>query len=116
MDSYPVEKLYPLDKQTRLSRLLIYIIPPFPKRSFLLKNSSENMLPLTVSFNTFIPLISVPTSDTVAHPMRFITGRGNRSVGGKGVLGPAVYNALIEDGWNVSKFAGGLTIRGRIGS
>ncbi|KAH9172198.1 hypothetical protein EDB89DRAFT_2069986 [Lactarius sanguifluus] len=49
-------------------------------------------------------------------PMRFITGRGNRSVGGKGVLGPAVYNALIEDGWNVSMFAGGLTIRGRIGS
>ncbi|KAF8273201.1 hypothetical protein EI94DRAFT_1826474 [Lactarius quietus] len=48
-------------------------------------------------------------------PMRFITGRGNRSVGGKGVLGPAVYNALIEDGWNVSMFAGGLTIRGRIG-
>ncbi|KAH9066900.1 hypothetical protein EDB87DRAFT_1588820 [Lactarius vividus] len=49
-------------------------------------------------------------------PMRFITGRGNRSVGGKGVLGPAVYNTLIEDGWNVSMFAGGLTIRGRIGS
>ncbi|KAI9451926.1 hypothetical protein BJY52DRAFT_1295665 [Lactarius psammicola] len=49
-------------------------------------------------------------------PMRFITGRGNRSVGGKGVLGPAVYNALIEDGWNVSMFAGSLTIRGRIGS
>ncbi|KAH8996114.1 hypothetical protein EDB86DRAFT_2919604 [Lactarius hatsudake] len=49
-------------------------------------------------------------------PMRFITGRGNRSVGGKGVLGPAVCNALIEDGWNVSMFAGGLTIRGRIGS
>jgi len=51
-----------------------------------------------------------------AHPMRFITGRGNRSVGGKGVLGPAVYNALIEDGWNLSMFAGGLTIRGRIAS
>jgi len=48
--------------------------------------------------------------------MRFITGRGNRSAGGKGVLGPAVYNALMEDGWNVSMFAGGLTIRGRIGS
>lgn len=54
------------------------------------------------------------TSDV--RPMRFITGRGNRSVGGKGVLGPAVYNALIEDGWNVSMFAGGLTVRGRIGS
>ena len=116
MDSYLVEKLYSLDKQTRLLRLLIYIILPFLRRSSLLKSSSENMLPLTVSLNTFIPLISVRTSDTVAHPMRFITGRGNRSVGGKGVLGPAVYNALIEDGWNVSKFAGGLTIRGRIGS
>lgn len=50
------------------------------------------------------------------HPMRYITGRGNRSVGGKGVLGPAVCNALIEDGWDVSMFAGGLNIRGRISS
>lgn len=60
--------------------------------------------------------MSVPTRETVVRPMRFITGRGNRSAGGKGVLGPAVYNALMEDGWNVSMFAGGLTIRGRIGS
>jgi hypothetical protein len=74
------------------------------------------MLSLTVSPNTFIPQMPVPTSNTVVHPMRFITGRGNRSAGGKGVLGPAVYNALIEDGWDVSKFSGGLTIRGRIGS
>lgn len=74
------------------------------------------MLSLTVSLNTFIPLISVPTSNTVVHPMRFITGRGNRSAGGKGVLGPAVYDALIDDGWDVSMFSGGLTIRGHISS
>ncbi len=61
-------------------------------------------------------LIPVPTREIVAHPMRFITGRGNHSVGGKGVLGPAVYDALIEDGWDVSIFAGGLTVRGRAGS
>ncbi|SRR6266702_6670335 len=100
----------------RLLRLLICIIPPFPKRSFLLKSFSKNTVPLTVSFDTSISLMSVPTRETVVRPMRFITGRGNRSAGGKGVLGPAVYNALMEDGWNVSMFAGGLTIRGRIGS
>jgi hypothetical protein len=74
------------------------------------------MVPLTVSFNTLYLLCQRQQSNAVVRPMRFITGRGNRSVGGKGVLGPAVYNALIEDGWNVSMFAGGLTVRGRIGS
>src|SRR6266446_5954569 len=34
--------------------------------------------------------------------MEFITGRGIHSAGGKAVLGPAVYGALIEGGWNAS--------------
>jgi hypothetical protein len=50
----------------------------------------------------------------VAHPMQFITGRGNRSVGHKPVLGPAVYNALVDDGWDVSTIDAGLTVRGRV--
>ena len=75
------------------------------------------MVALTVSFNTPLYLLcQYRQGNTVVHPMRFITGLGNRSVGGKGVLGPAVYNALIEDGWDVSTFAGGLTVRGHIGS
>lgn len=74
------------------------------------------MVHLAVRFDTFISPMTVPTRDNLVHPLRFITGRGNRSAGGKGVLGPAVYNALIEDGWNVSMFAGGLTVRGRTGS
>ncbi|KAI0294331.1 hypothetical protein B0F90DRAFT_1757588 [Multifurca ochricompacta] len=48
------------------------------------------------------------------HPMRFITGRGNHSAGGKGVLGPAVYEALIRDGWDVSTFPAGIVVRGRL--
>jgi hypothetical protein len=52
----------------------------------------------------------------VVHTMQFITGQGKHSVDGKAVLGPAVYDALIKDGWNVSTFAGGLTVRGRLRS
>ncbi|KAI0272736.1 hypothetical protein BC834DRAFT_361426 [Gloeopeniophorella convolvens] len=51
---------------------------------------------------------------TEACPLQFITGRGVHSVGGKGVLGPAVRASLIEDGWNVATFPAGLTIRGRL--
>ncbi|KAH9971740.1 hypothetical protein BGW80DRAFT_1174339 [Lactifluus volemus] len=48
------------------------------------------------------------------HPMQFITGRGNRSIGHKPVLGPAVYKALVDDGWDVSTIDAGLTVRGRV--
>ena len=46
--------------------------------------------------------------------MKFITGRGKHSVGGKAVLGPAVYGALVEDGWIASTFPAGLIVHGRL--
>lgn len=51
---------------------------------------------------------------TAARPLKIITGRGKHSTNGVGVLGPAVGNALLEAGWNVAKFDGGLTVRGRL--
>ncbi|KIP02736.1 hypothetical protein PHLGIDRAFT_32083 [Phlebiopsis gigantea 11061_1 CR5-6] len=51
---------------------------------------------------------------TAVRPLKIITGRGKHSTNGVGVLGPAVSNALHEAGWNVAKFDGGLTVRGRL--
>jgi len=48
-----------------------------------------------------------------ACPVEFITGRGNHSAGGIAVLGPAVRNALIQEGWNVSSLPAGLVVYGR---
>lgn len=53
------------------------------------------------------------TTSNAARPLKFITGRGNHSVGRVGVLGPAVRSALVEDGWNVSTWDAGLVVRGR---
>ncbi|KAI0675688.1 Smr-domain-containing protein [Trametes maxima] len=50
---------------------------------------------------------------TSAKPLRVITGRGNHSRNGVGVLGPAVRNAITADGWVVDTCDGGLIIRGR---
>ncbi|KAI0642110.1 Smr-domain-containing protein [Trametes meyenii] len=50
---------------------------------------------------------------TSAKPLRVITGRGNHSRNGVGVLGPAVKNAIVSDGWLVDTCEGGLIIRGR---
>lgn len=50
---------------------------------------------------------------TSARPLRVITGRGKHSTNGVGVLGPAVNNALLEDGWSVGKWEAGLIVRGR---
>ena len=50
---------------------------------------------------------------TAARPLKIITGRGKHSTNGVGVLGPAVNNALAEEGWNVGKWDGGLIVRGR---
>ncbi|KZT09857.1 uncharacterized protein LAESUDRAFT_673470, partial [Laetiporus sulphureus 93-53] len=44
-------------------------------------------------------------------PLRVITGRGTHSVNGVGVLGPAIKNALQQDGWVVASFDGGLVVR-----
>ncbi|KAH7885770.1 hypothetical protein F5I97DRAFT_1875240 [Phlebopus sp. FC_14] len=48
-----------------------------------------------------------------AKPLKIITGRGTHSAGGIGVLKPAVRNALLQDGWNVGVWDGGLVVRGR---
>ena len=62
-------------------------------------------------------LCSVILSDLatcfVAKPLMIITGKGTHSANRVGVLGPAVHSALTEDGWNVSKWNGGLVVRGR---
>lgn len=42
-----------------------------------------------------------------------VTGKGNHSAGGVGVLGPAVYNALTAAGWRVNRHAGYLTVSGK---
>jgi hypothetical protein len=44
---------------------------------------------------------------------RIVVGRGTHSVGGRGVLGPAVGKALREGGWRVEEEGASLVIRGR---
>ncbi|KAI0358017.1 Smr-domain-containing protein [Trametes cingulata] len=51
---------------------------------------------------------------TNAKPLRVITGRGNHSRNGVGVLGPAVKNALTSEGWLVDTCDGCLVVRGRV--
>jgi hypothetical protein len=51
-----------------------------------------------------------------ADPITIITGKGTHSIGGIGVLGPAVRNALSADGWSLAIGEGSLTVRGRLGS
>ncbi|KAF8517888.1 hypothetical protein BU17DRAFT_91316 [Hysterangium stoloniferum] len=49
---------------------------------------------------------------STAYPLKIITGLGRHSVGQIGVLGPAVKDMLQADGYIVSKFDGGLVVRG----
>ncbi|KAF8200399.1 hypothetical protein BJ912DRAFT_921859 [Pholiota molesta] len=53
------------------------------------------------------------SSISQARPMKIITGRGNHSANQVGVLKPAVRKALVEDGWVVSSWDGGLILRQR---
>ncbi|KIK07840.1 hypothetical protein K443DRAFT_128933 [Laccaria amethystina LaAM-08-1] len=46
-------------------------------------------------------------------PLKIITGRGSHSVNQVSVLKPAVRKALVEDGWNVASWDGGLVVRGK---
>lgn len=57
--------------------------------------------------------ILIESPATQAKPLKIITGRGIHSANGIGVLGPAVKNALVEDGWDVGRCAGGLVVRGK---
>lgn len=45
---------------------------------------------------------------------RIVTGRGQHSTGGKGVLGPAVFKALVVEGWNVRMERGYIVISGHM--
>lgn len=44
---------------------------------------------------------------------RIVTGQGHHSTGGKGVLGPAVFKALMADGWKVRMEQGYIVISGK---
>ncbi|TFY72467.1 hypothetical protein EVG20_g560 [Dentipellis fragilis] len=82
---------------------------------------------VTTAFGTTIDLHGTVISEAIAivkevlaecgaspaQPLKIITGRGSHSVGGVGVLAPAVKSTLIEDGWNVSIFDAGIVVRGR---
>ncbi|KAJ7095480.1 hypothetical protein C8R43DRAFT_1049390 [Mycena crocata] len=48
-------------------------------------------------------------------PLKIITGRGTHSANQISVLKPAVKRALLEDGWSVGTWDGGLTVRGKTG-
>ena len=80
----------------------------------MLKSVSTTTVLLTVSVVLSRLCMSALTCETVACPVEFITGRGNHSAGGKAVLGPAVYDALIEDGWIALTLPAGLIVHGRL--
>ena len=44
---------------------------------------------------------------------RIVTGQGHHSAGGRGVLGPAVFKALLADGWKVRMEQGYIVISGK---
>ncbi|KAH7878879.1 uncharacterized protein C8R40DRAFT_1036815 [Lentinula edodes] len=48
-------------------------------------------------------------------PLKIITGRGTHSANNISVLKPALRKALVEDGWLVSTWDGGLIVRGKRG-
>ena len=45
---------------------------------------------------------------------RIVTGQGHHSSGGKGVLGPVVFKALMAEGWKVRMEQGYIVISGRV--
>ena len=46
-------------------------------------------------------------------PLKIITGKGAHSVNKVSILKPAIRRALIEDGWFVGSWDGGLVVRGK---
>ncbi|KAF9077984.1 hypothetical protein BDP27DRAFT_1310536 [Rhodocollybia butyracea] len=48
-----------------------------------------------------------------SNPLRIITGRGTHSTNRIGVLKPTLQKWLVEDGWTVSTWDGGLIVRGK---
>lgn len=45
---------------------------------------------------------------------RIVTGQGLHSTGGKGVLGPTVFKALVGDGWKVRMEQGCIVVSGKV--
>jgi DNA-nicking Smr family endonuclease len=64
---------------------------------------------------THFYVLSLPTHNhfRLAKPFNIITGRGVHSANGVGVLKPAVRAALVEDGWHVGTWDGGLVVKGK---
>ncbi|KAI0741630.1 Smr-domain-containing protein [Daedaleopsis nitida] len=52
------------------------------------------------------------TEHWTGKPVQIITGRGSHSKNGVGVLGPAIKNALAEDGWIFDTQEGAIVVRG----
>lgn len=55
----------------------------------------------------------LPFAFIIGQPFKIITGKGSHSVNKVGILKPAVRNALVEEGWAVGSWEGGLVVRGR---
>ncbi|KAI0924875.1 hypothetical protein AcW2_005626 [Taiwanofungus camphoratus] len=51
---------------------------------------------------------------SASKPLKIITGRGMHSANGIGVLGPAVKSALLDEGWTVWTWDGGLVVRAKV--
>ena len=49
----------------------------------------------------------------IEKPLEIITGRGTHSVNKIGVLKPAIKKALVEEGWSVGSWDGGLIVHGK---
>ena len=69
------------------------------------------------SFSRLLSMVSlttgtVHTENTPARSLTIVTGKGNHSKGGVGVIGPVVYNTLEAEGWRVTKRPGAVVVSG----
>ena len=77
-----------------------------------MRPSVPKLLP-RVRSSTFKLTVKINQSFPSDKPLKIITGRGSHSVNQVSVLKPAVRKALVEDGWNVASWDGGLVVRGK---
>ena len=104
------------------SRSVFYAFEPFERYAYkisYIRVDSENCATIDLhgaSVSEAVQItktILIESPATQAKPLKIITGRGIHSANGIGVLGPAVKNALVEDGWDVGRWSGGLVVRGK---
>ncbi|EKM82015.1 hypothetical protein AGABI1DRAFT_70625 [Agaricus bisporus var. burnettii JB137-S8] len=62
---------------------------------------------------TIVKEVLQETRCSPSQPFKIITGKGSHSVNKVGILKPAIRNALVEEGWAVGSWEGGLVVRGR---